>query len=67
MHRDAYLGQAFNCLVSVHNDSNDVITEVVVKVDLQAPASRATLAQHQLARHAISHTCARYPTAVCLS
>eukprot|EP00045_Choanoeca_perplexa_P013678 m.155664 g.155664 ORF g.155664 m.155664 type:complete len:408 (-) comp16423_c0_seq1:2383-3606(-) len=40
---DTYMGQAFACFVSVHNDSNDIVTNVICKVELQSGSKRTTL------------------------
>jgi hypothetical protein len=41
------MGQAFACFVSVHNDSNDIVTNVVVKVLMASVDSESqALYQH---------------------
>ncbi|XP_072027268.1 trafficking protein particle complex subunit 13-like isoform X2 [Amphiura filiformis] len=38
-----YLGETFSCYISVHNDSNHLVKEILVKTDLQTSSQRLTL------------------------
>lgn len=41
--RSIYLGETFSCYVSVHNDSSQVVKEILVKTDLQTSSQRLAL------------------------
>ncbi|XP_070564282.1 trafficking protein particle complex subunit 13-like [Ptychodera flava] len=38
-----FLGETFSCYISVHNDSNQAVQEILVKTDLQTSSQRLTL------------------------
>ncbi|XP_022101769.1 trafficking protein particle complex subunit 13-like isoform X2 [Acanthaster planci] len=38
-----YLGETFSCYVSVHNDSSQVVKDILLKTDLQTSSQRLTL------------------------
>ncbi|XP_065206619.1 trafficking protein particle complex subunit 13 [Planococcus citri] len=38
-----YLGETFSCYICVHNDSNDIVPNVVLKADLQTTTQRLLL------------------------
>ena len=42
-YRSIYLGETFSCYISVHNDSNHLVKEILVKTDLQTSSQRLTL------------------------